>query len=158
MGAAVSGDSNNLLGRKLRDINTKKFCNFQAKKRKRAPLRPHFAFHAHFFLIKMRETLEPDPLRQVSLMSFTLVFGGSILARPFLRVGRGLLHRLRSSEEGRLQEQDDRDRCNKDGDQFEHIVSLRLMTNGSQVSPPFSTSKETIAHMASLTWPTAAAC
>src|SRR5215475_12563128 len=70
--------------------------------------------------------------------------------------GRCLLHRLRSPEEGRLQEQDDRDRRNKDGDQFVHIVSLRLMKN--DVSLPFSTSKETIAHMASLTWPTAAAC
>src|SRR5882672_8009834 len=39
------------------------------------------------------------------------------------QIGRGLLHRLRSPEEGRLQEQDDRDRRNQDGDELIHISS-----------------------------------
>jgi hypothetical protein len=47
--------------------------------------------------------------------------------------GRGLLHCLRTPKD-RFQKYDDRDCRDKDGDELEHIVSLRLMKNPSQVS------------------------
>src|SRR3954464_12969011 len=45
--------------------------------------------------------------------------------------GRGLLHRLRSPEEGGFQKQDHWNCRNKDGDELVHIVSLRLVKNAS---------------------------